>query len=221
LNILAIDTATESLSLCLRNNDERLSFYSTNLGLQHASRLMPAIDYLLTTNDLTITDIDMIVCSIGPGSFTGLRIGLATAKGLAVGRACPVIGISTLEAMAYPFRFSSAVVVPVIDAKKNQIYAALFQNGKRLCADSDLPAITLLNQLKAHRQILLTGPMALSFYHQCLILPDTIVQCDPHYMVNKTLALIELGLIHYSEQGGDTDGLCPVYIRKSEAELSL
>lgn len=95
----------------------------------HSARLMSSIDMVLGNSGLSISDVNAIAVSIGPGSFTGLRVGLGTAKGLSFASGIPVWPVSTLEALAFPFAYSAMPVCPVIEARKNEVYAALYQPG--------------------------------------------------------------------------------------------
>lgn len=114
-------------------DEERLiAEYTLNLRETHTSRLMPAIDRMLKDASLTIKDLDGIAVSLGPGSFTGLRIGIATAKGLAQGLNIPVVGIPTLDGLVFNLFNCKDLVCPILDARKGEVYCALYKNGKRL-----------------------------------------------------------------------------------------
>jgi tRNA threonylcarbamoyladenosine biosynthesis protein TsaB len=124
LNIIAIDTSTETLGICLKT-DKIIIRISQRANFKHAETLAPWIEKLCIEAEIRPKDFNLIVISIGPGSFTGLRIGIATAKGLAAGAECPVTGVSGLDASAWTHKYFSGTVIPVINAKKNRIYSAL------------------------------------------------------------------------------------------------
>ncbi|HSR10897.1 MAG TPA: tRNA (adenosine(37)-N6)-threonylcarbamoyltransferase complex dimerization subunit type 1 TsaB, partial [Thermodesulfobacteriota bacterium] len=134
--VLALETATLAGSVALVDAGDgetgrRIIGENTLSNPEtHSARLMPGIDRLLKEASLTIRDIGGIAVSIGPGSFTGLRIGVATAKGLAYALGIPVAGVPTLDALAATRPFSPDPVCPVLDARKKEVYAALFRcNG--------------------------------------------------------------------------------------------
>jgi tRNA threonylcarbamoyladenosine biosynthesis protein TsaB len=132
MTILGIETSTMTGSVALMDEKRLIAEYTLNLKETHTSRLMPTIDRMLKDASLTIRDLDEIAVSLGPGSFTGLRIGIATAKGLAQGLNIPVIGIPTLDGLAFNLSHCEDLICPVLDARKGEVYCALYKNGKRL-----------------------------------------------------------------------------------------
>ena len=124
--ILGIDAAGKGLSLAVAEGDKLLASACLNVGLTHSQRLLPQLAAMLDAAALTMQDIDLIAVTNGPGSFTGLRIGLATAKGLAGGRGIKLLPVSTLEAEAYAVRGMGAYICPVLDARRNEVYTALY-----------------------------------------------------------------------------------------------
>lgn len=216
MNILAIDTATEAMGIALRRANGQTLSLSVTRGYQHATGLLPWIEQILEKGEVPVKELDLIACSIGPGSFTGLRIGLSTAKGLASGTGCPIVGIDTLEAMAYPYRFFTGLIVPVIDAKKKRFYSAFFSEGERITKDMDISADDLKKQLCSHDNVLLTGPGADKIYN-----PEEHFMLDPRHNLASPVGLIELGKKKFEKSDSDGDALSPIYLRKSEAEISL
>lgn len=131
MRVLAVDTATKVCSAALLENQGLLAELTVNHGHTHSTHLMPMIDLLLSQCRLSANDLDGFAVTIGPGSFTGLRIGLSTIKGLAYATGKPAAGVSALEALAYQFPFSGYPICPMIDARKGEVYAAgyKFQDG--------------------------------------------------------------------------------------------
>lgn len=127
--ILAIDTSTRTVSISLLKNDEILSEIFVNLGVNHSIVLLPALYDLCRLSCIEPSSIDLFVCTIGPGSFTGLRVGASTLKGLALAASKPVVGISTLDALAFNLIGSKMLICPILDAKKNQVYTAFYRTG--------------------------------------------------------------------------------------------
>ena len=214
MNVLSMDTATEQLALCAQSGEIWASF-SINRGLQHSPALLPQAERLLAQLGLTASDLQLIVCSLGPGSFTGIRIGLATAMGIGQARGIPVVGISTLDAIARPWECREGDVVPVIDARKGRIYTALYRSGVREGDYRDISPEDLGILLSEARAPILAGPDAprirslLPPAWQNVPMVDSI---DPR-------ALLRLGMEAYRTKGASDNALRPLYLRKSEAEL--
>lgn len=126
MNILTIDTSTIVASAAILNEERLVGEVIINHQKKHSEKLMLAIDHLLSDGGLSIKDIDVFGVVAGPGSFTGLRIGMATIKGFAQALNKPVIGVSTLESLAMNIPCSSGMVCPVLDAQRNQTYTGIF-----------------------------------------------------------------------------------------------
>ena len=140
MRILAFETSAKAASVALLQEGRLLGEYMQNSGQTHSRTIMQMAQDLLRNCDLTADDGDAVACAAGPGSFTGIRIGLAAAKGFAWGRNIPLVGISTLEAMARTVAVADGVYCAAMDARRNQVYTALFlvENGafRRLMDDS-------------------------------------------------------------------------------------
>lgn len=150
--ILSLDS-TETTATAAITEDERLiADMTVNSGLTHSETLLPMIEQLMKCARLSYDNIDMFVCSAGPGSFTGVRIGAAVLKGLAFGRNKPCIGVSALEALAYNFVGIDGLICPCMDARRSQLYNALFESrgGRitRLCEDRVISAAGLSEELR-------------------------------------------------------------------------
>ena len=128
MKVLSIETSTLAGGVALMDEKRLIAEYRLDVVVHHSERILSAIDLLLKESGTTVADLDAIAVSVGPGSFTGLRVGLATAKGLAIARNKPLVLIPTLEAFATIFRYSEAWIVPFIDARKADGYWALFES---------------------------------------------------------------------------------------------
>ena len=164
MKILAIDTSATVASAALCENDEPIAVYSQKSGLTHSQTMLPMIRDLMRNSGVTIDDIDMMAVSAGPGSFTGVRIGISTVKGLAFGKNKICVGVSTLEAMARGIASFciDALICPVMDARRGQLYTAVFkpQGGRliRLMPDSLISAEELSERLDAYdKPVYFTG----------------------------------------------------------------
>lgn len=132
MKILAYDTSSEVLSIALFDGERKVGEFESPLFTRHSSTLAPSLDVILKAHNMELADIDIIAVGLGPGSFTGLRVGIVTAKVLAWTLKKKLVGVSSLEAIAYgaPADGDGAVAV-MLDAKKNKIYAAIYRVGTR------------------------------------------------------------------------------------------
>ena len=136
MKILALDSTAGTSTVALCENERLVAEFSLNGGNTHSETLLPMIAEMLKDCALSAKDVDVFACAAGPGSFTGVRIGAATVKGVAFGSGKPCIGVSTLEALAYNLRGFDGIICPVMNARRGQVYNALFSsNGDRLCND--------------------------------------------------------------------------------------
>jgi len=153
MNILCIDTSTSYGVLSLSENENTLAEISFSSNEMSSSKLLPTIEWLCKSAGVEFDAIDGFGITLGPGSFTGLRIGLATIKGFAWAKQKPVVGISPLEALAFPLKFSPFTIVPMMDARRGRVYGAGFRwNGKHLelvFPPSDLQAHVLVSKIDA------------------------------------------------------------------------
>jgi tRNA threonylcarbamoyladenosine biosynthesis protein TsaB len=127
MRILAVDTSTNVASVAILEDDIIIGEYNCNKGKTHSQKLMPMIQSLLEKVNLTAADMDAFAASIGPGSFTGLRIGVTTIKTMAFAAGKPVISVYTLDALAYNMQMSKALLCPIIDARNSQVFTAIYR----------------------------------------------------------------------------------------------
>jgi len=152
MRILGVDTSTPIGSVALIDGDNLIAEHTLDIVQAHSSRLMPAIDSVLKWGNITADDLDGCAVGIGPGSFTGIRIGVATVKSICYAVDKPIIGVSTLEAIAYNLRWSNSIICPLLDARRSEIYGAIFKGNtkwQRLSEDLCLPINTFLERIKA------------------------------------------------------------------------
>lgn len=142
---LAIDTTANTATAALSRDGALLTIYTVNGLLTHSETMLPMIEDMLRKAALTAADIDLFAVSEGPGSFTGVRIGVSLMKGLAYGTDKPCVGVSTLDALAENLEGFGGYVVPVMDARRNQVYTAVYKDGERLTEEMLIP----LDELKA------------------------------------------------------------------------
>lgn len=153
MKILGIDTSTPIGSIALIDGENLVAEHTLNIAQAHSSRLMPAIDSVLKWGDITADALDGCAVGIGPGSFTGIRISVATIKSVCYALDKPIVGVSTLEAVAYNLRWTSNVICPLLDARRSEIYGAIFEGNtkwQRLSEDLCLSIDAFLDQLAIH-----------------------------------------------------------------------
>ena len=212
---LAFDTSTTVLSIALQNGNK---FYEATriIGLTHSEKLLPLIDTLFDEAGLEPNQLDVVICTKGPGSFTGLRIGMATAKGLAAGASCDLISVSTLDVLAFHPFLEYVTVVPVIDAKKNHYYAALYQHSGRITDYLDIGGEELVELISMHTPALITGSAAFHFSDAA---DGRRISLDTRTASGTGFPLLQLGVERWRKGVRDALSEGPLYIRKSDAEL--
>lgn len=221
MKILAVDTSAIVASVALCENEHLLGEYTIQNGNTHSETLLPMIESLLCLHKLTPNEIDLFAASSGPGSFTGVRIGVSTVKGLAFDRKKPCIGVSTLEALAYNLCVVDGLVCPVMNARRNQVYTALFRvcGGKleRLLEDCAIP-ISELDEILAqyHEPIYLTGD---GYDITTELLRSPTLPTPERLRPQSAYAVAQIARKNYSEGICTTDSeLLATYLRPSQAE---
>ena len=222
MNILAADTSTQILSIALfteRTYEERL----VDGNFSHSEDLLPEIEELLKRAGIELKDLELLIVSKGPGSFTGLRIGMASMKGIASALSIPLVSVPTLDAIAKTADMYPGAILSVIDAKKKKFYISMKKGEETIIPDTDGDENTVLPFLKKESSpILVTGPDALLFTDKIRALDEAIpVIADPEAPRNISKALLSLGLNKFRTKGADDIGEGPVYIRRSDAEEAL
>ena len=162
MKILALETSAKAVSAAVSENGRILAAGYQDTGLTHSRTLMPIVEHILKNTDMKLADMDAIAVAVGPGSFTGIRIGVAAAKGLAFSVDKPAVGVSTLAAMARNVAFADGLVVCAMDARRNQVYNANFaaENGTltRLTPDRAISLANLAEEVRNDpRPITLVG----------------------------------------------------------------
>lgn len=218
--------------LAVGKDGKMLAQLVLDVKVTHSERLLPGLDYLLSQAKMEIADVDLFAVSIGPGSFTGLRVGLSIVKGLSYATGKPIIPVPTLEAFAWNFPFSAYPVCPFLDARKKELYGALFTwddhepSFRRLIPEAAMDPVKWAEKIKEKSldRVIFTGEGALlyrkeiekalgdrAFFAQGAALSPT-----PGNIAFLGQKLAEKGLIP-----PDPASITPFYIRKSEAELKM
>lgn len=216
--LLSVESSAVTASAALTQGDNVIRSEFINNGLTHSETLLPLIEKVM--QGYSYADLDAIAVTAGPGSFTGVRIGVATVKGLAFPYNIPCISVSTLEAVAYNFKDENAVICAVMDARRMQFYNALFkaENGviTRLCQDRAISFENLADELVNFSRVIVAGDGAKLFYEalnaeNCeLAAEDKIYQCG-----------IGVAAAAQNKEKIPAAALMPVYLRPSQAEREL
>ena len=150
MKILAFDASAAVGAVALTEDREVIRAYNTEGTHTHSETLLPLAERALAEGGVSLSDVDLFACCVGPGSFTGVRIAVSLVKGLALPGDKPCVGISSLEALAYPLRDREGIVCPMIDARRGNVYNALFRGGERLCEDRLISLEDLETELKGY-----------------------------------------------------------------------
>jgi tRNA threonylcarbamoyladenosine biosynthesis protein TsaB len=222
MKLLAVESATLSGGVALLDGDRLIGEITLNIAITHSERLMSAVDRLLGDCGLAPADLDGLAVSVGPGSFTGLRVGLATVKALAMALELPVAPVPTLDALAARLPFADAPVCPILDARKGEVYLSLYRwRGNGMAREWDYLALT---------------PEAAAAWLEppVILLGDGVEACRPWLdrlgagaqvapaaqRLPSAGAVAGLGLAMLAAGGGvSAEALAPLYLRPSEAEL--
>jgi len=229
MRILAIETSTYSGSIAIVGDESILGEYYFNIGPKHTEKLVPSIDWLISEMDMEKSDLTGVAVSTGPGSFTSLRVGISTAKGICYSLGIPLIGVSSLKNLAMNVSSCSYDICPVIDARKGEVFTAIFRyrNGEleRILDDTVVSPEQLVELIKRNTILIGDGALLYKEYlednlsHDIMFSPVNI-----NFPRASNLVFSEIGKFT-----GDRDNkyvyseimnLAPQYLRKSEAEIS-
>lgn len=222
--LLALDTSTRSASVAVLAGEEVLAESSRMVPGTHSEYLMPEIDRMMRENGLALGDLDAVAVGLGPGSFTGTRIGLSTAKGLALGAGLSIVGISSLDAIARSMALTGFQVCPMLSAGKGEVYAALYGSSadgglEKRTGDLVLTPFVLAEMIRETTIFVGGGALLhrdfLSDRLGGLALFAPSAQCLPRAAVIALLAAERLK----EGPADDASGLAPNYVRKCEAEI--
>lgn len=221
--ILAADTSTSINAVALLEDGRLLSEVVVEAGRRHSERLLETVEWVLGEAQLQMSDIDVLAVSIGPGSFTGVRVGVAAWKGLACALQRPLVGVPTLDAMSRLWQARDGYVCPLLDAKMNEVYGAiyLYERGVRtkLTGDCVCPVEDLLDNQR--NDLLFFGPGAVRYRDRIVAqMPDA--RFAPECCGSIRASAVAAEAFDLLDVGASTnpDTVVPIYLRKSQAELN-
>ena len=225
MTILAIDSSALPVSCALIQDGHMTAEFTISIKLTHSETLMPLLDDMLKSAGMGLDEVDALAVSKGPGSFTGLRIGTATVKGLAMALDKPVIPVPTLEAMAFNIFGTDALIVPMMDARRKNVYAAIYEYREgelsEIMPQSALSLISLMEKVNASdRKTVFTGDGIYSFKEDLeagVRVPYSLA--PPHLCMQRAGAVGALGEIYFNKGiFTDAGSFRPDYIKASQAE---
>jgi tRNA threonylcarbamoyladenosine biosynthesis protein TsaB len=224
MRILALESTAKAASAAILCDEKLEALAYQNTGLTHSRTLMPMVRDMLKNADIALEDIDLIAAATGPGSFTGIRIGASAAKGMAWAAGKPCMGVSTLEATAYGIKHMSGTICCVMDARRNELYNALFSSDGtalgRLRDDRAIPVDELAEELRLFEgPVILAGDGAEMCFWRLKSSYPGLVMAPPH-LRNQSAYGVAMAAKDAFESGRETglSSLDPMYIRLSQAE---
>lgn len=223
--ILGIETATVQVGCAIGGRDGVLASFHAGHGRRHVETLVPAIQFMCAQAALRLNEIAVVAVDVGPGLFSGLRVGVATAKALAQALGIPTIGISSLDLLAFPVRYTSRLIVPAIDARRGELFYALYRQvpggAQRLSEYQIGSPENLASELEARREECLVVGDGARRYRDVLAGVSGCEIGDATSAHPSAASLVELAQPRaMREEFGPPWELQPLYLRKSDAEIN-
>ena len=225
MKILGIDSSGIVASAAIADEKNIIAEFTINNKQTHSQTLLPMIDMVVKMSGVQLEEIDAIAVAAGPGSFTGLRIGSSTAKGLALALNKPIVSVPTLDGLAYRLAISEGIICPIMDARRNQVYTAVYkmENGelKALSEQKAVDIHELFEELEKYNEKVVFIGDGVDVHRETIIEEyKGKSEFAPVHMAKQSAAAVAaLGMIYYN-QGKAESGAehKPVYLRKSQAE---
>lgn len=224
MKILSVDSSSVTASVAITENGRILAENFINNGLTHSQTLMPMVEKTINESGISVKDIELFAITNGPGSFTGVRIGIASVKGMADALNKKCLPVSTLEAIAEPLKNEDVIACSVMDARCNQVYTALFYKGNRISEDKAVLIDELGEELKQYdKKIVFIGDGSLLCYEK---LCEIIQNCDVaeekiRYVHGSSIGFVAENLMKNGAELVNSENLVPFYLRLPQAEREL
>lgn len=224
--VLSIDSASKVATTALLDENNLIAEYTINNKMEHSTLIMDMVDKLLMDSNLSIDDIDGFIVSKGPGSFTGLRIGMATVKGLSFGANKPYVSVSSLDALAYSLVSFDGIICPVMDALRDSVYTCLYKstNGEleKLIDYSALELDDLIKILKdKNEKVIFTGDGLIKHKDYLSANLKNAFFAPNHLSIIRASSLGELGINLLLDNKCDDLNSSPFYLKKPQAQREL
>lgn len=232
MRILAVDTSSKNCSVAIVEVDENknyniIAFENSDDEKTHSQKLMPIVDKVFKEHNLTLKDMDLLACCVGPGSFTGIRIGIATMKAFADVTNIKTVSVTSLESLSYNIE-EDGIIIPIIDCKNNNVYSAIFSKEnntykqiEKNISDNIDNAISLYKANAENKNITFVGDGSI-LYKDLLTsrLSNKLIFSNKN--TQSSISLAKCAYDKYLEGlYGDSNNLSPLYLRKSQAERAL
>ena len=222
MKVLGIDTSAVVCTAALIEDEKILAARTVSDGLTHSETLLPLVKEIMEEQNTRLSDLDCIAISHGPGSFTGLRIGISSVKGLAVSANIPCIGVSTLEALAQNGKsYEGFVICAVMDARRGEFYNALFSVRDsvlvRICEDRAIHGAVIAEELTSYEKVLILGDGAGKFVQQNPQYADSLAPVDICFQSGASVAKLALSLLNQGKTISCQE-ISPRYLRLPQAE---
>lgn len=219
MKILAMDTSSVNATVALCDEKRILGEYTISGDRAHSQIIMPMLDDVLKRSNMSVRDIDVFAVALGPGSFTGLRIGIAAMKTLACALDKKIIGISSLDSVASNFAYTSGFICPIFDARRNDVYNAVYQNGKKLVDDRICDFDDVLIEMSG-KEVIFAGDAVVKFADRIMSFNNSSWHIAPiNLSMQRASSLCHIALQRALMGEFDTpDTMRPIYIRPSQAE---
>ncbi|MEZ5297427.1 MAG: tRNA (adenosine(37)-N6)-threonylcarbamoyltransferase complex dimerization subunit type 1 TsaB [Ilumatobacteraceae bacterium] len=221
--ILGIETATEQVGVAVGGHEGVIATFEVTRGRRHAEILTPAIEFVLRNADIGMDEIGCVAVDVGPGLFTGMRVGIAAAKAMAQALRIPMIGISSLDLLAFPVRHTDRVVVPVVDARKSEVYWAMYRQVPGGVQQVSAPTVGPIDELVADllarsQEALLVGDGAERYRDEILDGYRCEISAPVHPSPGALVQLAHARALR--EEWVRPNEIEPIYLRAPDAQIN-
>ena len=222
--ILAFDSTAKAASVAVTDDEKLLALYNIDNGLTQSELLLPMAENMLKSLRLSFDDVGLLACAVGPGSFTGVRIGVALVKGIAFGKNIPTIAVSTLDELAENLAGLDGIIVPVMDARRQQVYTATYKGEggslKKLTPDRAIAISELAEELKAFSEPIYLVGDGYEVAKRGLLAAGVAVMETPKLLITENAYSVALVAKRKHEAGEVMSDLeiAPTYLRMPQAE---
>ena len=221
---LAFDSTAKAASVAVCDGEKLLALYNIDNGLTQSELLLPMAENMLKSLNLSFSDVELLACAVGPGSFTGVRIGVALVKGIAFGRGIPCVEVSTLDELAENLRGLSGIIVPCMDARRQQVYTATYHGHdgelEKLTEDRAMAISELAEELKAYDEPIYLSGDGYAVAKRGLETAGIKVEATPELLITENAYSVARIAVRKHEKGEYTTDLeiAPTYLRMPQAE---
>ena len=221
---LAFDSTAKAASVAVCDGEKLLALYNIDNGLTQSELLLPMAENMLKSLNLTFSDVELLACAVGPGSFTGVRIGVALVKGIAFGKGIPCVEVSTLDELAENLRGLSGIIVPCMDARRQQVYTATYRGTsgelEKLTDDRAMAISELAEELRAYNEPIYLSGDGYAVAKRGLEAAGIKVEATPELLITENAYSVARIAVRKYEKGEYTTDLeiAPTYLRMPQAE---